>query len=351
MSKPAAPTDPGGHLSDDFPVLLGPVRIETRFTATELQVRVFPDEWSVDAFETQRTKHEHGLALGYWRRVWQAGGDLGGQRAAWRDLVASVGAGRASWIIDQRKPLNPDDQPHRTHPEQVILVVATDDPLPASDRGPAASYWTTIYRADGKRDAVQAADAQLDAALPAARAAAVRARRPAGLDGTAPSGGKAHADVTVSFLNLAKVSDTDTKPASWTSAARARLLPDTFTLLGYVGRRLVVNVTGAAVPDSLAISPDPSTPLADQLRAQDGVLHVPDDLAWLTDFDRAVRLGMGFRVPLTNDIRGGIDRLIVLGGHADQQHRADAVRVRPRRRGRDQLRGDLRETDRWRAVR
>jgi len=313
MSDTAAPAPPGGHLSDDYPVLLGPVRIETRFTATELQVRVFPDEWSVDAFEPKRTQHEHGLALGYWRRVWQAGGDRDGRRAAWRDLVASVGAGRAPWIIEQRKPVNPGDEPRRTHPGQVILVMATDDPLPASDRGPAATYWTAIYRADGTRGAVQAADAALDAALPAARAAAVRARRPAGLDGPVPPGGKASADVTVSFLDLAKVSETDTKPASWTSAARARLLPDTFTLLGYAGGRLVVNVTGSGVPDSLAVSPDPSTPLGDQLRSEDGALHVPDDLAWLTDFDRAVRVGMGFRVPLTSEIRGGLDRLIVLG--------------------------------------
>ena len=165
------------------------------------------------------------------------------------------------------------------------------------DRRPAADYWTAIYRADGARAAVQAADTQLDAALPAARAAAVRARRPAGLDGPAPAGGKASADVTVSFLDLAKVPETETKPASWTAAARARLLPDSFTLLGYIGGQLVINVTGAAVPDSLAISPDPSTPLADQLRSQDGTLHVPDDLLWLTDFDRAVRLGMGFPRP------------------------------------------------------
>ena len=42
-------------LSDAYPVLLGPVRVEYRFTATELLVRVFPDDWAVDTFEDKRT--------------------------------------------------------------------------------------------------------------------------------------------------------------------------------------------------------------------------------------------------------------------------------------------------------
>ena len=119
--------------------------------------------------------------------------------------------------------------------------------------------------------------------------------------------------VTVAFLDLPAVAAAQTADASWTTAATARLLPDRFTLLGFVGDQLVVNVTGAAVPAELAVGPDPSTPAAQQLRAQGGDLQIPAALAWLTDFDAAVTAGMGFRIPLTNPIRGGLDRLVALG--------------------------------------
>ena len=62
-------------LSDAYPVLLGPVRVEYRFTASELLVRLFPDEWSVDTFEEKSTTLEQRQARRYWSRYWQAGGD------------------------------------------------------------------------------------------------------------------------------------------------------------------------------------------------------------------------------------------------------------------------------------
>ena len=40
---------------------------------------------------------------------------------------------------------------------------------------------------------------------------------------------------------------------------------------------------------------------------------MPDELRWLVDFDRAVADGLGFRVPLDDATRGGLDRLVVLG--------------------------------------
>ena len=101
--------------------------------------------------------------------------------SAWRDLVNSAGAGRAKWIAENRKPLNPQDEPHRIGPDHVILVVADDDPLPAADRPPARTYWTAIYRAAGAEAAVQAADSALQSAVGSTRATRIRARRPAGM--------------------------------------------------------------------------------------------------------------------------------------------------------------------------
>ncbi len=300
-------------LSDALPVLLGPVRVEYRFTDAELLVRVFPDDWQVDDFEEQRTAQESDHALRYWRSYWEAGGDQDERLAAWRVLASHVGPGRARYIVRTRRPLNPGDEPRRTQPGQVILVVATDDPVPAGDRGAATAYWRAVYRSGGAPDAVRTADQALNHALGQTRAAKVRARPPAHLDRDPRTGDRAHADVAVAFCDLPKVAAADTKPSTWTQPARARLLPDAFTLLGYANGQLVLNVTGKPVTADLVVGPDPGTPDSDQFQSQNGSLHVPAALTWLFDFGTAVSSGMGFRVPLTDAIRGGLDKLIVLG--------------------------------------
>ena len=61
MTDPLAASTPA--LSDALPVLLGPGRVEYRFTPTELLVRVFPDEWAVATFEEQLTAGEKEQAL------------------------------------------------------------------------------------------------------------------------------------------------------------------------------------------------------------------------------------------------------------------------------------------------
>ena len=300
-----------GEVSDVFPVLLGPVRLEMRFTETELLVRVFPDDWSVCAFEARPAVHELEAAIRHLVRRWRAGRVRGEQLAAWRDLVAVAGPGRAAWLVENHQALNPDEEPRKTRAREVVLVVAAEDPLPAADRAPASVYWTAIFTAGDDRAAIEAAEAALVEAVGDDRAAAIRAHRPAGLDDPAPESPE---DVIVAFLHLPSTAGIETRPASWTRPVQARLLPDLFVLLGYgAGGQQVVAQTGAAIPDSLVVSPDPSLEAAEQLRVDDGELRVPEDLKWLVDLDRAVAHGMAFRVPLTDQIRGGLDRLVVLG--------------------------------------
>ena len=298
------------QLSDDFPVLLGPVRVETRFTVTELLVRVFPDDWAVDAFEPRPTAAEVGALDAYWTALWRAGGEPAAERAAWRELTGRVPAGRAGWLLQSRRPANPADRPTGAPAGTTVLVVVTAEPVAAADRPPTVTYWTAVWRAHGDRRAIRAADHALLAAVGPDRAATVRSRRPAGVDTAAANPGN---EVQVAFLVLPPPAAADLAPRSWTQAARARLLPDRFTVLGYVGGQQVVSATGADVPDTLAVSPDPGA--TDQLSVDErtAALHVPDDLRWLTDFDRAVQVGMGLRIPLDDRTRGGLDRLVVLG--------------------------------------
>ncbi|MGE5830970.1 MAG: hypothetical protein ACM30G_21795 [Micromonosporaceae bacterium] len=299
---------PPDVLSDDFPVLLGPVRVETRFTATELLVRVFPDDWAVEAFEPRPTAAEVAALDAYWTALWRAGGEPVAERAAFEELTSRLPAGRATWLLQSRVPANPADQPTGVAAGTTVLVVVTATPVPADQRAPTVTYWTAVWRAHGDRDGLRGADHALQQAVGGSGAAQVRARRPVGIDAAVVNPDDR---VLVSFLVLPV--PTDLAPQSWTRAAHARLLPDRFTILGYARGAQVVSATGNPVPDTLAVSPDPGA--TDQLAVdeQTGQLHVPDDLRWLVDFDRAVELGMGVRIPLDDRIRGGLDRLVVLG--------------------------------------
>ena len=86
-------------------------------------------------------------------------------------------------------------------------------------------------------------------------------------------------------------------------------------------------VVGAQIPDPLILGPDPKAVEPD-LEQIDGDLVVSEDLAWLYDFDAAVRSGMGVRIPITVDeAEVGFDRIVALGLRlsADPEESADLV--------------------------
>ena len=99
-----------------------------------------------------------------------------------------------------------------------------------------------------------------------------------------------------------------TKPETWTRAPTTRVLPNLWIVLGYKNGRLVVNVKGGLIPDTLATGPDPSpSAIVDQLGIDEG-------MKWMVDFDAAEKDGMGIRAKLTKeDAAAGLDFLLVLG--------------------------------------
>jgi hypothetical protein len=96
---------------------------------------------------------------------------------------------------------------------------------------------------------------------------------------------------------------------------RADILPDRFVILTYAGGAVIHEVVGQAVPDDLALAPDAAE--ADTWITRDpatGQMKVPAALRWLVDFDAAVDVGMGVRIPLAPpfDTRG-FDRVVAIG--------------------------------------
>ena len=97
---PAPPLCPG-----DLPLVLLPVRLETRFFtladgSTELRVRVFPDKIHLDSHEPDLTADEQTWGQHYWEQNWRPATTRRGAAAdAWRQIADRFGAGRAAWIV------------------------------------------------------------------------------------------------------------------------------------------------------------------------------------------------------------------------------------------------------------
>jgi hypothetical protein len=310
-----------GRLSDRSPFALLPVRIETRFadagTADEprpqLWVRIYPDDCSIDTFEQALSTTEVANAKVYWDRIWRAGGVEGDERAAWRDLVAAHGSGRAGYIVDTYTPANLAERPTKAKPEDEILVIPAQAPLAAGDAAAITTYWQAVWLAATKADLQAAADA-LDAAVTPARAAELKAQYVPFNLSDGPTAPATKQSVVLSSAFVIFPADPPPKQFSWSQAPQVTEMPERFVVLGYRGGAVVLEAVGAPVATPLYVGPDPTADPADTIHPDGPDLVVPDELKWLVDFERAVAAGMGIAVDLSvEDARAGFDRLLVVG--------------------------------------
>lgn len=101
--------EPIGLLDGTRPVVLFPVRLETRYFEKDLKVRIYPDEILVDAHERELTRAELDGGQKFWRACWK---DLGipaetdKERAEWALLAAQLNPQRAAHAIVATKPDN-----------------------------------------------------------------------------------------------------------------------------------------------------------------------------------------------------------------------------------------------------
>ena len=85
----------------DVPLLLMPVRLETRFQGTELWLRFYPDDVHNNGFEPQLTADEAAARTTYLQQA-KAGGDSAS--SAFADLARRYGPARAAWISSANVP-------------------------------------------------------------------------------------------------------------------------------------------------------------------------------------------------------------------------------------------------------
>lgn len=111
------------------------------------------------------------------------------------------------------------------------------------------------------------------------------------------------------------------KPFEWSRAPRTNILPDKFVVMCYQGDSIVKEQIGNLVPDELYTGPDPLEPEEAFKEATDDNTIGPGTIYdWVSNFDRAVENGMGFKIPLNADeATRGFSKLLVLGVYSSAQ--------------------------------
>jgi hypothetical protein len=98
-------------LSAEVPIVLFPIRLETRFRTAqgvnELLIRIYPDDLHIDTHEPALTNPEIESGRFFWQQSWGADGN---ESAAWNQLASRVGAPRAAWIAKAMEPKNLSDR-------------------------------------------------------------------------------------------------------------------------------------------------------------------------------------------------------------------------------------------------
>ena len=106
----------------------------------------------------------------------------------------------------------------------------------------------------------------------------------------------------------------ETKKYDWTRAPRTQILPDKFAVSIIKGSRVVSMKLGNQIPDTVFLGPDPFK--AEEAYKKDGdKITFDDSFAWITDFDEAIRQGLGVKIPLqaSHFNRTKIDQVVVMG--------------------------------------
>jgi hypothetical protein len=193
----------------------------------------------------------------------------------------------------------PDDIAVHTHEQNL-----TTDEMEAGK-----SYWRENWRgrqeqeAEARQAIEKGAWRALAEAYGGPRAAWIaRQTRPASLD--VPK---------VDDLQFPQFPEESLKAESWSRAPRAKVMPDRFVVMGFLDGREVFRQAGNPVPDPLSLGPNPQAGES-EFQQTGGELSVAGDVAWLYDFEKAVELGMGLKIPLAPPVDSrGLSQLLVLG--------------------------------------
>lgn len=324
-------TDPKAHLNrldEKYPILLMPLRIETRFKKIPndngrmtdyLWVRIYPDDCFVDTYEETLSESEIRDVQTFWVNWWAAAGNDARRRAAWRYLVDGHGHGRAQHIINNYIPVNYDEVYHDGEENEsppVYLVINGLPDIQNEEKPALTEYWSTVYLATINQESakIQTANENIASALGGERAAyLVQEYPPKNLNQTpAQPNESEEIEIEVKFIEFKQ--DVDFQKETWSRAPKVKILPECFYLIAYMDGEQVIERRGNTIPFPLIVGPDPKMAEEELVDIPGTDIKITKDMRWMVDFDEAVEKGMGFKIQLTpGQAEQGFDKLFVLG--------------------------------------
>lgn len=336
FQKFSDPREAISELNDRNPIMLLPLRIETRFKVLkdkagkekhQLWVRVYPDEIAIDSFEETLSESEVEIAKDYWQGVWQAGDREIMERATWRNLVSSVGTGRARYILETFFPINQNspERPKNANEKQLFLTIGVEEMPNDTEKLALQEFWKNLWLAGSNNNKQQEAKQILwDKLSGSSEEKEVRfieilnTLKPSNFNDSSRYSEEG-LEVSVLFLHFPKREDLFLKSESWSQAPKTQVMPDRFVITAYNGKTqsedtVTFQEIGNLIPADLKMGPDPTLSEAEQMKPLNDDIKINDDLKWMFDFDEAVSKGMGFKIDLTPvQARKGFDRIVVVG--------------------------------------
>lgn len=314
------PTKEVEGLSDSFPILMFPLRLETRFKNTngtaQLWLRVYPDDCNVVKKEPLLTEEELVNARNFWVEIAKAGSNETAQRGAWKTLVKSHGANRSAWIIEKYKPV--EELTEKEKDARKILVILNETGSKTELNNEIAKYWKTAFLNKGNSKTIEKALNILSDNLGIGKdeiEKIVAVSEPVNFHDE-PLEDLEEKQIGVVMLNLPNPNSLATTKTSWNEAPKAVSMPDKFVVVTRNGDTERTHLFEKPVKEYLPVGMNPSLEENEQVKktGQNKDIELNEDLQWMVDFDKAVECGMATRINLDNSEQSnGFDSIYVVG--------------------------------------
>ncbi|PRY90941.1 hypothetical protein [Mongoliibacter ruber] len=317
----------------------------------ELWIRFFPDDIAVDDHDERLTEDEIEQGKNYFRNAYLDTDDTDKSRlAAWRALAASVGVRRAAYIIQAIQPSN------LTVSDSIINPLAKLIEIFQKEFAPFASHYKFFFSVplstiSELSNWVKRTSSSLNSLTPCLETkpsllACIdilqrleknlletrpewRSMKPEVLSIIRVLIGSVQKSLSV-FLqyktaNASKLErpfsrefnfkNVEKKSQSWDRAGICTTMPDRMIVGLKNGDVYEYIKVGNKIPESIQLSLDPSDE-SDENFSHDshGNLRVPKKLAWMFDFEEAIKIGMGMKISISEEFYDtGFDRVIATG--------------------------------------
>ncbi|MEP7106535.1 MAG: hypothetical protein ABI760_01110 [Ferruginibacter sp.] len=322
------------NINDTTPILLLPLRLQTRFLTIKHIARNLPPETLID-YNTLNPFQKQNVNSIFPDLKPKANPLASISSPAF--TLSNIGLGNAKWIIDElnhpipfgnpaNRILKVEDEVElwvRIFPDDIFLQ-SHESALTASEMKSAKIFWQAMW--DAERESRTIAGDPVDSdntkhekqlvawktlrsvCLPHRANWIARVMRPADFPDNFPG--------DLVEIPASKFPEPGIKADSWTIPPSTDMLPEHFIVNIHFNNSDLASreIVGAPIPDYLQLGFDPDEQDENAFSDNGKVLKLPAAIRWLTDINEAEKSGMAVRIPLSVvEYSSGILKLAVVG--------------------------------------